>query len=123
MVKTLKSIVYEEISSLEAMVLIDQKNTSNLYFVEFFYESDDPFGNNGGYFHNPTPRDLKQTEPILYHSKQIVKSNNLFRKYEEAIAEPGVLIVNTPYRIYIDHKWVLKKTAYEREFSAPIRKR
>lgn len=119
----LEKIIYEEISGLEAMALIDSKNTSKLYFVEFYYESTVPFGNNGGYFHNPTPRDLKQTEPILYHSKQIVKSNNLFRKYEEAIAEPGVLIVNTPYRIYKDHKWVLKKSAIERDFPSPVHKK
>ena len=119
----MKKIIYEEISGLEAMALIDSKNTSKLYFVEFYYESTVSFGNNGGYFHNPTPRDLKQTEPILYHSEQIVKSNNLFRKYEEAIAEPGVLIVNTPYRIYKDHKWVLKKSAFERDFPSPVHKK
>ena len=103
----MKKIIYEEISGLEAMALIDSKNTSKLYFVEFYYES----------------TVLKQTEPILYHSEQIVKSNNLFRKYEEAIAEPGVLIVNTPYRIYKDHKWVLKKSAFERDFPSPVHKK
>lgn len=105
------------------MALIDSKNTSGLYFVEFYYESDDPFGKNGGFGHTPTPRDLKQTEPILYHSTQIVKNNNMFRKYKEALAEPGFLVVDTPYRIYKDHKWVLKKSGYERDFFLPTRKK
>lgn len=104
------------------MALIDSKNTSELYFVEFYYESKDAFGNNGQSFHNPTPRDLKQTEPILYNSKQIAKKNNLFRKYKEVLAVPGILILNTPYRIYKDHKWVMKKTSYEREFHSSVRK-
>lgn len=108
-------IAYEEITNLEAMALIDCKNTSKLYFVEFYYESSDPYGKNGRTIHCPIPRDLKQTEPILYHSKQMVKSNNLFRKHREVLAEPGVLILNTPYRIYKDHKWVVKKSSYERE--------
>jgi len=122
-VNRLKKILYEEISGLEAMTLIDSKNTSKLYFVEFYYESSDPYGKNGWTIHCPTPRDLKQTEPILYHSKHIVKRNNLFRMYKEVLAEPGVLIIDTPYRIYKDHKWVLKKSEFEREFPFPIRKK
>ncbi|OTN77080.1 hypothetical protein A5886_002160 [Enterococcus sp. 8G7_MSG3316] len=119
----MKSIVYEEITNLEAMALIDRKDTSKLYFVEFYYESSDPYGKNGWTIHCPTPRDLKQTEPILYHSKQLLKSNNLFRKYREVLAEPDILIVNTPYRIYKDHKWVIKKSSYEREFYSHTRKK
>ncbi len=119
----MKKILYEEISGLEAMALIDSKDTSNLYFVEFYYESGESFGNNGRTIQCPTPRDLKQSDPIHYHSKHIVKRKNLFRKYKEVLAEPGVLIVDTPYRIYKDHKWVLKKSEFEREFPYPIRKK
>ncbi len=116
-------IVYEEITNLEAMALIDCKDTSKLYFVEFYFESSDPYGKNGWTIHCPIPRDLKQTEPILYHSKQMLKSNNLFRKYREVLAEPGVLILNTPYRIYKDHRWVVKKSSYEQEFPSPVHRR
>lgn len=109
----MESIVYEEISSLEAMALIDQNNTENLYFVEIYFESQYPYGSNGHTIHYLTPADRVQTEPIKYKSPIIVRSGKFPFPFKEIEAEPGKIIRETSNRKYKEHRWVVKKQGFK----------
>lgn len=116
------AIVYEEISSLEAMALIDKCDVSNLYFVEIYFESEYPYGSNGKVIHYMTPDEKKQTEPIKYGEEIIVATNNFLRPYKKIVAKPGEIINETSYRRYSSHRWVVKKQAFNLKKKPPIEK-
>lgn len=109
----MESIVYEEISSLEAMALIDQNDIENLYFVEIYFENQYPYGSNGRTFHFITLGDRKQTEPIKYKSLIPIRTGNIFFPFKEIEAVPGKVIKEAPNRKYKEHRWVVKKQGFK----------
>ena len=80
--------IYKEISRIEAMAKIDSGDVSDLYFVHFYYESDEPYSHYENHVQYLINRRLMNTEPILYHSEYIIKTNRF------------VLSVNNSYFLY-----------------------
>lgn len=115
----MKSIIYQEISNLEAMTLIDKNDTSKLYFVELYYESEYPYGSNGHTGHSPNPKDVRQTEPIKYKSSIIVRTRKLLSPFKEIEAVPGEVLFKSPNRIYIKHRWLVKIEELKHELRIP----
>lgn len=114
-------ISYRVISSLEAMSLIDQNKTNNLYFVEIYHESPYPYGNDGRTIRCITHGDLRQTEPIKYKSLVTVRTGKIFTPFKEIEAEPGKVIIEKPNRKYSGHRWVLKEECLEFYTNPPFR--
>lgn len=63
-------IGFESISTIEAMAMIDQKNTQNLYFVEGREKIS--YWPGGGYVHS------KLTDPIKYGSEVIIETGRSY---------------------------------------------
>jgi len=119
----MESVVYEKISSLEAMSLIDQNKTDNLYFVEIYCESNYPYGSNGKSIHHMTPNDIRQTDPIKYKSLVIIKTGKILFPFKEIEAEPGKIIFEKLNRKYSGHRWLLKKQCLDVMPKPPLLKR
>ena len=116
----MESITYEEISSMEAMSLIDQNKINNLYFVEIYYESEIPYGNNGNFVKCMVPNEVKQTEPIRYKSSMIIKTDKLLFPFKEIEAKPGEIIRKTSCVIPKGHRWVIKKERLDVKPKPPV---
>lgn len=115
----MESIIYQEISNLEAMTLIDKNETSKLYFVELYYESEYSYGSNGHTGHSPDPRDVRQTEPIKYKSPITVRTGKWLSPFKEIEATPGKVLFRSSNRIYIKHRWLVKTEELTHELWMP----
>lgn len=93
-------IGFESISTIEAMAMIDQKNTQNLYFVEEHGKLS--FWPGGSCVHS------KLTEPIRYGSEVIIETGrSYFFRFKKVKAQPGMISND-----YINHYWFKKTTSY-----------
>lgn len=101
--------IYKEISRIEAMAKIDSGDVSDLYFVHFYYESDEPYSHYENHVQYLINRRLMNTEPILYHSEYIIKTNRLFGKYKKVLAEPNNTFLQSAYRKHKKHVWLIKQ--------------
>lgn len=108
-VVVITQFIYKEISRIEAMAKIDSGEVSDLYFVHFYYESDEPYSHYENHVQYLINCRLMNTEPILYHSEYIIKTNRLFGKYKKVLAEPNNTFLPSACRKHKKHVWLIKQ--------------